>query len=83
MKLVILKDNKIDKSLARLIKKERLKSIISEMKMLHQHHRNRMIRNYYEQLYVNKMDNLKEMKKKIRNVHSPKIEAEQRSRKYE
>lgn len=42
-----------------------------------------MIRNYYEQLYVNKMDNLKEMKKKFRNEHSPKIEAEQRSRKYE
>ena len=43
------------------------------MKMLHQHHRNRMIRNYYEQLYVNKMDNLKEMKKKLEMYTLPRL----------
>ena len=84
------KVNKIDKTLARLIKKKREKTQISR-------NRNekgevttdtaeiqRIMRDYYEQLYVNKIDNLEEMdkflekhnflrlnQKEIENIYSP------------
>ena len=62
------KINKIDKLLARLKKKERKpKSIRSEMKKEKLTTKTteiqRIRRDYYKQLYANKMDNLEEMDK--------------------
>ena len=60
------KINKVDKPLARLIKKQRekIKSIKLEMKMERsQQTKQRIVRDYYQQLYANKMDNLEEMDK--------------------
>ena len=53
------KINKIDKPLARLIKKKRrIKSTKLEMKVTTDNADTRIIRDYYEKLYGNKMDNL-------------------------
>ena len=59
--------NKIDKPLARLIKKKREKNQINKIRSEKGEVTTdnaeiwRIIRDYYEQLYGNKMDNLKEM----------------------
>ena len=50
--------NIIDKPLARLVKKRRIKSTKLEMKT---ERLQKIIREYYEQLYGNKMDKLEEM----------------------
>ena len=61
------KINKIDKPLARLIKKKKEKNQINIIRnekgevTTDNAEMQRIIRDYYEQLYVNKMDNVEEM----------------------
>ena len=70
--------NKIDKPLARLIKKQgrKIKSIKLEMKMERSQQTTQKykgIRDYYQQLYANKMDNVEEMDKFLEKYNFPKL----------
>ena len=77
------KINKIEKPLARLIKKKREKNQINKI-------RNekgevttdnaeilRIIRDYYEQLYGNKIDNLEEMDRFLEKFNLPRLNQEE------
>ena len=77
------KTNKIDKSLARLIKKKREKNQINKIRNENGEvtkdntEIQRIIRDYYKQLYANKMDNLKEMDKFLEKYNLPKWNQEE------
>ena len=78
------KIGKIDKPLARLIKKkrERLKSIKLEMKkaklqQTQQKYKRSIIRDCYKQLYAKKMENLDEMDKFLERYNLPRMNQEE------
>ena len=83
------KVNKIDKPLVRLIKKQREKNqinkirttttfVVGEMEITAENSEiQRIIRDYYQQLYANKMDNLEEMKKSLEKYSFPELNQEE------
>ena len=77
------KINKIDKSLARLIKKQRDKNQINKIRnengeiTTDNTEIRRIIRDYYKQLYANKMDKLEEMDKFLERYNFPKLNQEE------
>ena len=72
--------NKIDKPLARLIKKQREKNQINKIRnengeiTTENTEIQRIIREYYQQLYANKMDNVEEMDKFLEKYNFPKLD---------
>ena len=77
------KINKIDKPLVRLIKKKREKSQINKIRnengeiTTDNTEIQRLLRDYYQQLYDNKMDNLEEMDKFLEEYNLPKLNQEE------
>ena len=79
------KINKIDKPLARLIKKkkrEREKNQINRIRNKKEvttdnAEMQRIIRDYYEQLYGNKIDNLEEMERFLEKFNLPRLNQEE------
>ena len=77
------KINKIDKLSARLIKKQREKIQINKIRnengeiTIDNTEIQRIIRDYYQQLYANKMDNLEEMDKFLKMYNFPKLNQEE------
>ena len=77
------KINKIDKPLARLIKKKREKNQINKIKnekgevTTDNAEIQKIIRDYYEQLYGNKMDNLEEMDRFLEKFNLPRLNQEE------
>ena len=75
--------NKIDKLLARLIKKQRKKNQINKIRnekgevTTDSAEIQRTIRDYYEQLYCSKMDNLKEMDRFLEKLNLPRLNQEE------
>ena len=73
--MVLLKINKIDKTLARLIKKKRERAQVNKIRhekgeiKTNSTELQRLTRDYYKQLYANKMDNLEEMDKLLRKYN--------------
>ena len=77
------KINKIDKTLAKLIKEKREKNQINKIRREEREvttdnaEIQRIIRDYYEQLYVNKMDNLEEMDRFLEKFNLPRLNQEE------
>ena len=77
------KINKIDKPLARLIKKQREKNQINKIRnengeiTTDNTEIQRIIRDYYKQLYANKMDKLEKMDKFLEKYNFPKLNQEE------
>ena len=77
------KINKIDKPLARLIKGKREKNQINKIRNENEEvttdntEIQRIIRDYYQQLYANKMDNLEEMDKFLEKYNFLKLNQEE------
>ena len=77
------KTNRIDKPLARLIKKKREKTQINRLRnekgavTTDTAEIQRIMRDYYKQLYANKMDNLEEMDKFIEMHNLPRLNQEE------
>ena len=75
--------NKIDKPLARLIKKNREKTHINRIRKENGEvttdtaEIQRIMRDYYKQHYANKMDNLKEMDKCLEKYNVPRVNQEE------
>jgi len=75
--------NKTDKPLARLIKKKREKNQINKIRnekgevTTDNAEIQRIIRDYYEQLYGNKMDNLEEMDRFLEKFNLPRLNQEE------
>ena len=75
--------NKIDKPLARLIKKQRERNQINKIRnengeiTVDNTEKQRIIRDYYQQLYANKMDNLEETDKFLEKYNFPKLNQEE------
>ena len=72
------KINKIDKPLARLIKKKRERTQINKIRnekevTMDTTEIQSIIRDYYKQLYANKMDNLEEMHKFLERYNLPRL----------
>ena len=77
------KTNKFDKSLARLIKRKREKKHINKIRnekgevTADNAEIQRIIRDYHEQDYGNKIDNLKEMNRFLEKLNLPKLNQEE------
>ena len=77
------KINKIDKPLASLIKKKREKNQINKIRnengeiTTDNTEIQRIIRDYYQKLYANKMNNLEEMEKFLEKYNFPKLNQEE------
>ena len=74
--------NKIDKPLARLIKKKREKDQINRIRngkevTTDNAEIQRNVRDYYEQLYDNKMDNLEETDRFLEKFNLPRLNQEE------
>ena len=75
--------NKIDKPLARLIKKQRKKNPINKIRnengeiTTDNTKIQRIIRDYHQQLYAKKMDNMEEMDKYLEKYNFPKLNQEE------
>ena len=75
--------NKIDKPLARLIMKQREKNQINKIRnengeiTTDNTEIQRIIRDYFQQLYANKMDNVEEMDKSLEKYNFPKLDQEE------
>ena len=75
------KINKIDKPLARFIMKKRERAQINKIRnekevTMDTTEIQRIIRDYYKQLYANKMDNIEEMDKFLERYNLPRLNQE-------